>query len=268
MKTSSPYYRVKSVEKAVKILEVLSVRQEASLSELSQILRLTKTNVHRLLLTLRENGMVLGNKDGSKYTLSLKLFSLGGSVNHRAILISVAFSQMQKLSKQSRETINLGILHNDGVLYLDKIESPEYLRIDSPIGKIDPAYCTALGKCLLSGLGKEELANYMKRNMPFKPLTESTITDSRKLIAELDEVRKRGYAIDRQELMKGVSCIGSPIYDGNGRTVAAISVSGPSARLTHQKLMVLKDVVIETSKLISLQLKKTDSEEYFQEGRY
>lgn len=256
MKSTSPYYRVKSVKKALKILEVLSTKKEASLSELSHILKLTKTNVHRLLLTLIENGFVLVSENNFKYTLSLKLFVLGGSVNQRSILINMAFPYMEKLAKFSRETINLGILFNNEVLYIEKIDSPEHLRIDSPIGKTDPAYCTSMGKCLLSGLEKKGLEKYIRSNNPLKALTKSTITDPKKLIAELEKVKKNGYAIDREELLAGIRCIGSPIHDEHGKVIAALSISGPSVRMTNKKIREFKDFVIKNSQEVSLQFQK------------
>lgn len=256
MENTFPYYRVKSVEKALKILEALSARKEASLSELSNILNLTKTNVHRLLLTLIENGFVLINENNFKYTLSLKLFVLGGSVNQRSILINIAFPYMEKLAKLSGETINLGILYNNEVLYIEKIDSPENLRIDSPIGKTDPAYCTSLGKCLLSGLEKKELEMYIRNNSSFKSLTKFTIINPRKLMKELEEVRNNGYAIDREELTLGIRCIGSPIHDANGKVIAAVSISGPSVRMTEIKIRKLKEFVLKNVQEISLQFQK------------
>jgi DNA-binding IclR family transcriptional regulator len=251
MKDKSPYYRVKSVEKALKILEVISQKNEVGLTELSQILKLTKTNIHRLLLTLAENGFVIPNRDGSSYMLSLKLFILGGSVNQSSVLIQVASPSLKKLSALSRETINLGILYNDEVLYLDKIVSSEYLRIDTPIAKTDPANATALGKCLLSCLSREECESYISRNTPLKSFTKNTITDPLKLLWEIDEVKKNCYAIDREESIDGVRCIASPIRDVNGKGVVAVSITGPSVRMTENKIRKLIGPLLSTAKDIS-----------------
>jgi DNA-binding IclR family transcriptional regulator len=256
MKNKSPYYRVKSVEKALKILEVISEKGEASLTELSQTLKLTKTNIHRLVLTLSENGFVIPSRDGSRYMLSLKIFVLAGSVNQRSGLVHIALPKLQKLSILSNETINLGVLYNDEVLYLHKIVSNESLHIDTPMAKSDPAYGTALGKCLLSSLNRDELEGYVQRNTPFKARTRQTITDPLKLIWELDATRRDGYALDIEEWLEGVHCIASLIKDENGRGVAAISITGPAVRMTEDKIRKLKEPLIRAAQEISRDLQK------------
>ena len=251
MQEKPPYYRVKSVEKTLRILEVISQKGEVSLSELSRLTNLTKTNVHRLLLTLAENGFVISNKDGSLYRLALKLFVLGSSVNQNSVLIEIASPHLEKLSSLSRETINLGVLYNDEVLYLHKIHSTEYLRIDTPIAKTDPAHATALGKCLLASFDRDELASHIENINPLKPLTKNTITDPLKLMWEVEEVRKNGFAIDREEVIEGVRCIAAPVKDRSSKVIAAISISGPSVRMTEDKTRKLKNPLLTAASSIS-----------------
>jgi len=256
MKNKSPYYRVKSVEKALKILEVISEKGEASLTELSQALKLTKTNIHRLVLTLAENGFVIRSRGGSKYMLSLRLFALAGSVNQRSTLVHIALPKLQKLSTLSSETINLGVLYDDKVLYLHKIVSNEYLRLDTPIANSDPAYATALGKCLLSSLDRDDLDSYIQRNIPFKALTRNTIKDPLKLIWKLEETRRNEYVLDIGEWLEGVNCIASLIKDEDGKGVAAISITGPSVRMTEEKIRKLKEPLLRAVKEVSKDFKR------------
>ncbi|MBW2024793.1 MAG: IclR family transcriptional regulator [Deltaproteobacteria bacterium] len=239
-----PYFFVKSVDKVFRVIETLAKKRYVSLGELASEVQMTKSNVHRLLLTLNHLGYVGLSHDGKQYTLSYKLFSLGSSIPSRQALVNEAYPSMEKLSKISRETINLGILFEDMVLYLEKIPSPEALRIDQQVGKFDPCYCTALGKALLANLDTGALDEYLERQKPLKAYTKNTITDPQRLIEVLEEVRTQGYAIDREEVIEGVCCIGAPLLK-DGEAVAAISISGPRMRMTDQRIQELIPYLLE-----------------------
>jgi len=139
------------------------------------------------------------------------------------------------------------------VLYIDKIESPHYLKLDQPIGRTDPLHCTALGKVLLSGLSDQELKTYLK-STKLIPYTKKTITDPRVLEKVIQTVRREGYSTDLEELSEGIHCIGAPIRDLTGKVIAAISISAPSIRLTRQKIKELKEPLLEASLGISKRL--------------
>ncbi len=241
------YFMIKSVEKAFRLIEILSEKGFANMSDLSRALDMTKTNVHRLLLTLRELGYVGVDSDGRRYFLSHKLFSLGCSVPERQAIVAQAYSKMEDLARITHETINLAILADDKALYLEKIPSPEYLRIDTPIGQNDPCHTTALGKVLLAGLSEEELHLYLERQDPLQAYTKNTITDPKELVKALEKVRKLGYATDEEEILEGVCCIAVPIRDSQGNTIAAMSVSGPKVRMSKQKMDEIKYHLLQMS---------------------
>jgi DNA-binding IclR family transcriptional regulator len=243
------YSPVKTIQKAFRLLEVLADKQPAKPSTLVQELRLPRSNIYRLLATLQEMGYV--EKDsGSRYRLGFKMFAIGNTVREVNQLSEIARPYMGRLAEISQENVNLAIMYDQRVLYIDKIESQHYLKLDQPIGKTDPLHCTALGKVLLSSLDDLELEVFLK-SKNLVPFTKNTITDPEVLEGVIRNVRKQGYAIDLEELSEGIYCIGAPIRDHTNGVVAAISISGPTVRLTKQKIEELKAPLIEATLEVS-----------------
>ena len=230
-------------------MEILGERQPASPSELVQELKLTRSNVHRFLATLKELGYVDKALD-SKYRLTFKIFRLGSTVLRRNRLSDIARPYMTRLAEISQENVNLAVIHNGTVLYLDKIESSHYLKLDQPIGGTDPVHCTALGKALLSGLTDRELDVFLRSNELIS-YTKKTVVDPLVLARVIRNTRKQGFATDFEELSVGIHRIAVPIRDHRDKVVAALSVSGPTVRLTKEKIETLKAPLIETAREIS-----------------
>lgn len=249
------YSTAKTVQKALRLLEVLGEKQPMHPPELVQLLELSRSNVHRLLATLREMGYVEKDFD-SRYRLSFKVFMLGNTVLGRNHLSDIAHPYMARLAETSQENVNLALMYEQRVLYIDKIEILHYLKLDQPIGKSDPLHCTALGKVLLSGLSDHELEVFLRSNN-LVPYTKKTITDPEVLVDAVRSVRKKGYATDLEELRDGIHCIGVPIRDHTDKVAAAISISGPTVRLTKQKMEELKGPLIETAAKISRKIGST-----------
>ena len=237
------YSPAKTIQKVFRLLEVLAGEQPMKPSELVQKLGLTRSNLYRLLATLQEMGYLEVTQD-AKYILTFKMFMLGSSVVGLKQLSPIVRPYMAHLAEISQENVNLAVMYEHKVLYIDKIESKHYLKIDQPIGQIDPLHCTALGKILLSGLNDLELEIFL-RSTNLIPYTKNTITDPKVLAGVVRNVRKQGYAIDFEELSDGIHCIGAPIRDHTNKVIAAISVSGPAVRLTKSKMDQLKVQLIE-----------------------
>ncbi len=238
-----------TVQKALKLLEILGEKQPARASELINPSSLSRSNVYRFLSTFRKMGYVERDND-LKYRLSFKVFVLGNTLPQRNQLSEVARPFMVRLGERCKENVNLGVRYGQKVLYIEKIESPHYLKLDQPIGRTDPLHCTALGKALLSGLSDQELRTYL-RSIKLIPYTEKTITDLKVLEKEIQRVRREGYSTDLEELSEGIHCMGAPIRDITGKVVAAISISAPAIRLTRQKIRELKGPLMEASLGIS-----------------
>lgn len=237
------YSPAKTIQKVFRLLEALGEEQPAKPPELARKLGLTRSNLYRLLATLQEMGYLETTQD-AKYILTLKLFILGSTVLGLKQIPQIARPYMAHLSEISQENVNLAVMYKSKVLYIDKIESPHYLKLDQPIGATDPLYCTALGKVFLSGLSDLELEIFLK-STNLIPYTKNTITEPEVLGGVVRNVRNQGYAIDFEELSDGIHCIGAPIRDHTNKVIAAISVSGPALRLTKPKMDQLKVQLIE-----------------------
>lgn len=237
------YSEAKTVQKALKILERLGEQQPLSPSEIAEQLKLSRSNVHRLLFTLEELGYVERKLD-AKYYLGIKTFILGSNFLTTDNISDIAYPHMKILADICRENVNLGVMYENRVLYLNKIESPHNLKLDTPMGKMDPLHCTGLGKALLSGFTDKELETYIE-SIELTKRTPRTIVDPRALIQHIQQVRERGVAFDFEEFDKGVHCIAAPIYNHTDRVAAAISVSGPSVRFTRQVIKNLKPHLAE-----------------------
>ena len=217
-------YVVEAVLKALDVLEAFRDSEELQLSEISQRVSLNKSRAFRLLYTLCERGYVERGTDGHRYRLGLKLFEHAS--NMRRDVKQVAQPHMRKLQARFNETVNLAVLHGGEVLYVDLLESTRPFRMSAMVGSRMPISNTSLGKAMMAHAAEHDL------EAVFDTLTPNEL---RKLRTEMDIVRRRGYATDREENEPGVACIGAAIVNEFGVSVAALSVSGPSARILKQE---------------------------------
>ncbi len=246
--------RIKSIEKALDLLEFLSIKeQETGITEISKKLNLGLSTVHRILSTLKSRGYVIQNQQTTKYRLGIKLFELGCAVQSTRRLVEITKPYLKQLSQSTNETANLAILEGKEVIYLDTIESTEILRTEIMAGTRTPAHCTALGKVLLSFISNREFESLYKSDEPLSSLTSKSISSLEELKKHLKKVKEQGYAIDREEYKIGVNCIGVPIFGRNGEAIAAISITGPASRFTIDEMEKVKDILITTSEEISNQ---------------
>ena len=233
--------------KGLTVLEHLA-RSDApgGLTDLARTLGLTKSNVHRTLQTLAAAGYVRAEPGG--YACTLKLFELASPVVARIDVRQVADPYMHDLAEATQETIHLSLLDRTEVIYLHKVESPHPVRAYSSIGGRAPAHCVASGKALLAYQEDEALRHFHDPLPTFTPRTIGTLAQLR---GELEQVRARGFAINRGEWRDSVCGLGAIVQDGMGKPVAAISISGPADRLKLAVLRRFSTVVVDTAKNLS-----------------
>lgn len=241
---------VQAVDRALQILEILKDRPRGiGVTELSEILGVSKSTAHRLLTTLESKDFV--RKDNNdKYLLGLALIELGKIVLNRLDIKDLFHPYLEELGKETNETTHLAIYDDIHVVYIDKIESEQTLRMFSNIGKRGPMYCTGIGKAILAFLPDEEIERILDR-IDFVKYTHNTIVDRDELLKEFKWIRKHGYAIDDEEHELGIKCAAAPIFDLNGQVIAGVSVAGPSIRLADDKFQKVVDLVLEKSKEMS-----------------
>jgi DNA-binding IclR family transcriptional regulator len=250
--TEKKYYNIASLEKGIKILELLAAHGELSVSEAARLMDTNRAGSHRFISTLKDLGYVEKNSH-NKYQPTLKILALSQKVADRFEIRRMAKPYMHRLSMMYKETINLGLFKNQEIIHIDKIDSLEVLRMDSALGDKAPAYCTGLGKSILAFLPDHELAHYLD-TVERKPLAPNTITDKEQFLAELARIRQNRYAVDDEEMTIGLRCIGTPIFDHNHYPAYAISISGPAMRLTHRALEEMKSNILKVSEDLSLKM--------------
>lgn len=221
---SNERYVVQAVDRALDVLEAFHANEEASLNVISKRAGLNKSRTFRLLCTLSRRGYVERTPNGLGYTLGLKL--LERAAHFRRDMKQIAHAQMDRLRNEFNETVNLGVIHNGKMLYLDILESSRPFRMAAIVGSQMPIHTTSMGKAMLAHARDEEIELLIKA---------LETVDARKLKKELEIVRDRGVANDHEENEAGVSCIGAAIFDETERPVAALSISGPTGRMQKRE---------------------------------
>lgn len=233
MKTNN----VQSVIKAMRIFEELVYCGEPlSLTRLSEKVGLNISTVHRLVNTLLHLNYVEQNKEGL-YKLGLLTYQMAELINRDFDLREVVRPFLEDIVRQFNETSNLVVFENNQVVYLDQVESNNMVRMFASVGSRGPAYCTGAGKMLLSYLNEQELAEYIQET-DFVSHTENTFANPGKLKLELLKIKGQGYSLDLEEREIGVRCLSVPIENREGRALGALSISGPSARMTMEFIML------------------------------
>jgi IclR family acetate operon transcriptional repressor len=223
-------YEVAVVHKALHLLEIITEGGDLGLAELSARAGASKASSFRVLSTLHRRGYVSKDPVTRKYTPGPRLVALSYATVSKLQLAPRARPVLERLREEFGETVNLGILADHDVLYLEIAESARSLRMASQSGSRDRLHSTSLGKAILAALPPAE-ARALLEGYERRPATRRTIVDIDALMAELRATRARGYSIDDEENEVGARCVGVAIMDGAGRPAAAISVSGPAARV-------------------------------------
>ncbi|MFW5981047.1 MAG: IclR family transcriptional regulator [bacterium] len=249
MSREKPEQLVQSIDRAFNIIEKL-IESDKSLgvTDLSNSLGLHKSTVYRLLATLVYRGYV-EQDENNRYKIGLKLFEVGGIALNKMDLRKKVKPYLSKLQLECKETIHLGILNGFDVVYIDKEESSEIIRMYSEVGRRVAAYCTSLGKVLLA---YSDLDIYQQfKDYDFPKYTKNTISSLSQLQEHLKMVKEQGYAIDNEEQETGIRCIGGPIFNYERQIIAAFSIAGPANRMTEERVEVLSKKVLEYSQKIS-----------------
>ncbi|MDR3433856.1 MAG: DNA-binding transcriptional regulator KdgR [Rouxiella aceris] len=244
---------VSSVLKVFGILQALGDEREIGITELSQRVMMSKSTVYRFLQTMKSLGYVDQEGDSEKYSLTLKLFELGAKALQNVDLIRSADIQMRELSRLTRETIHLGALDEDGIVYIHKIDSMYNLRMHSRIGRRNPLHSTAIGKVLLAWSETNEVEALLA-DMQFTRSTENTLLDAASLRKALQQVHEQGYGEDNEEQEQGLRCIAVPVFDRFGVVVAGLSISFPTIRFSEEAKQDYVAMLHTAARNISLQL--------------
>jgi len=245
------YYPVKVLEKSFLILDYLYKNgSPTSITEISKTLSLYTSTVYRILSTLKTGGFVEQDPTTQKYLLGMRLVELGASKLQNMNFIKEMLPYLKGLKERFNETVHLGVLRENEILYLAKEESSHTIRMFSRIGNRAPIHCTGLGKNILAFLSSKEKDEILNKTKLIA-YTNNTITNRKTLEEELLKVKKQGFAIDNEENEKDVFCIAAPVFNFEKKIIAAISISIPKFRNNSQKIKEIKEALINTCDTIS-----------------
>ncbi|MEW5978457.1 MAG: IclR family transcriptional regulator [Acidobacteriota bacterium] len=230
-------------EKVFNVLEAFSQHPNSAitLEQVTQVAKLAKTTVHRLLYSMQKIGYVEKLEDSGKYLLSQRFFELGRDALPYQRLTSLARPFMNSLMQQFGESLHLGVLEDGMVVIITVCESQNAYRMAGVVGEVNYPHSTAMGKCLLAHLPEQELDKIVRvHGLPKK--TAVTITNRAVLNDELEKVRREGVATNLGENIEGVTCVSSPIFNHQEKAIAALSISGPSIRMEQGLETIKKEI--------------------------
>jgi len=246
-------YQLHSLDRAVSVLEVLSMSDvPLGLAEICQRMGLHKSTAHRSLMVL-ERSMLIERTGENRFRLGMKLHELGNRAVEQSDLRSRVHPFFRRLSTQVGETVHLSVLRDTSIVYLDKMEPKHRIRMACRVGITNPVYCTSMGKAMLAFQPEKSIEQVIAK-IRFTPFTHKTLRSPEALLKSLERVRRRGYAIDDEEIEVGVRCIGAPIFNEDHEPVAAVSVSGPSSRITAQSVPDIAEHLLRCCRDISSSL--------------
>ncbi len=243
-------YKVQALDRAFAVLDLLGESDTPlGLAQVASSLQLHKSTAHRFLMVLERHRMVERTPNG-KFRLGLRLFDFGNRAIEQYDLRERAQPHLRRLVAETEETAHLCILEAARMIYIDKIEPARSVRMITRIGASNPVHCTSVGKAILAFLPEDRTAEIIRR-IRFERMTHRTIVTLEAFRVELEKTRRRGYAVDDEELEEGLRCIAVPVLDAQRQPVAAVSVSGPSFRVTAQKLPSIANHLLQCVRGIS-----------------
>ncbi len=229
---------VQSAERIFQVMEMLADKRELGLMEISTAIGLHKSTVHRLLMSLVYMGYAKQDEATQKYALTYKIVNMADRILEHTDILQVARPYMERLSDLSGEAVHLVQRDGSNILYISKIEAKiGTIRMVSHVGMVHPMYCSGVGKAIMATLPEREVRQIWKESAIEKK-TDKTITDFAQMQQVLKEVRENGYALDDEENEKGVRCIAASLR-GYQEVKYAFSVSGPTSRMTRERVLEL-----------------------------
>lgn len=246
-----------SLQKALRILVYMGEQApEAGVGELAGELGLSKATVHGLLNTLERFNLIERDVDSERYRLGLKLHQLGRCAAASQTLRMEARRLLVEMSRRSGETVSMATAAPGGVICMDRLDSPHtVIRVCTPVGSLFPAHSTAAGKAILAYLSDNEIDEVVGRT-GLRQFTPFTITQFANLKENLRLIRQRGYAVDHQELERGLSGVAAPVLSAHERVIGAVGIAGPTHRFRGKELADKVALVTEIAARLAMGLRR------------
>jgi len=241
---------VGAVERALDILLCFSKdKPTLSLTQIAEQVGMHKSTIHRLLATLESKRFITRDKTTGMYQLGFRFIELSAVMLQDIDIQHWAKPYLQHLSMESGETVDLAVLDNGHVIYLQVVESQQRVKIAAAAGERLPVHCTATGKAFLAHLPEDQVERILSEGLP--KYTENTLVSLKDLYQDLYETRERGFAISKQEYEKDINAVAAPIMDADGCPIAVIAIVGPSFRMHYDRMLLLGQAIRETTDAIA-----------------
>lgn len=245
---------ITSLDRGLRVLDVLANEVDGlGVSELSRQLASDKSIVFRTLSLLMQHSYVEQDPVSKKYTLAWKVIQLAGKRLRKMDLYSATVPVLKELARETKEMAILAVMIGDIIAYLHKEEGTQVLNISSGLGQLIPIHSTASGKAILAYLPADERLRIL-REKGLPRFTPNTITSRSKMEKHLEDVRTQGFAMDDEETYPGIRCVAALVRNFSGAVVGSISISGPTQRITVERLNFYRDSVIAAAHKISTRL--------------
>lgn len=243
---------IQSVDRALTVLRLLARYGELGVTEIAAKLNVHKSTAFRFVTTLERHDLVEQHTDRGKYRLGVGVLQLAGATTAKLDLVQRARPVAQRLAEVVGETVNITVLSGHEALYVDQVAGSAALQLHNWVGQRIPLHATSNGKVLLtsvSGVRFDELTSGV-----LKRFTDKTVTDRARLRAQVDEVRRKGFAVAVDELEVGLTAIAAPIRGADGVVVGSISASGPGFRITADRVPDVAGQVMAAARDVSRRL--------------
>lgn len=245
-----------AIDRTLSILEATAERAGGlTNSEISRRLGMPKSSASYILRRLEQRGYLRRDAETGKYRPGLKIVSLGREVLSGLDVRPPALPLLRLLVERTELTAHLAVLDHGEAVYVEKVDAPGFIKMDTWVGRRMHLHSTAVGKALMAPLSKVEV-EAVTREHPLLRRTANTITSLHRLLLELERVRERGYAVDDEENSRGARCVAAPVFDGLGRAVAALGLSGTAGQLDDLSLPRLATLVMDCARRVGRQLSR------------
>ncbi len=246
--------KIQILDRTIAILDCFNLDKPVlGVREIARKTKLSPSTVGRIMAYMKEMGILNQDPESRQYMMGSKVLAWAGIYTVTSDVRTVALPVMVRLQEQTRETISLYFLEGSERVCIERLESPETVRIVARVGRRIPLYAGSAGKVFLAFL-PENRREMILRDIDLVPMTERTITDLDALRANLDQIRQKGYAVSRGEWIIDASGTAAPIFDQHGQITAAISISGPGQRFTDKKIKEIADLLVKEAAQISFEL--------------
>lgn len=246
--------QVQSLTRGLRLLELIAESHgSVALTELAQQAGLPNSTTHRLLTTMQQQGFVRQTGDLGFWTIGAHAFVVGSSFLQSRNLLALVHPVLRSLMESSGETVNLAVLDlsDHQAVIIDQVQCTQLMRMSAPIGGKLPMHASGAGKAFLAHLSDEQVSTLLHQK-GLHPYTPNTLMSPQSLKNNLAQVRKAGFSFDDEEHALGLRCVAAPIYDEHGEAFAALSISGPIARMTDDRITELGALVIREARQVTL----------------